>query len=195
MPVLTSRLYDALDLAFRLHGRAARKGSDIPVMAHLLGVCALVLQDGGSEDEAIAALLHDSLEDAPERITREQIGQRFGPRVLAIVEVSTDTPRDYTGGRKPPWQRRKEAYLARARTANPALLRVTIADKVDNVRSLLADYKRSGDEIWERFHAGKPEQLWYFRSCLDAYSAAGYKGPLLDELSVLIDELTHLASA
>jgi (p)ppGpp synthase/HD superfamily hydrolase len=195
MPELTPRLYDALDLAFRLHGHAARKGRNIPVMGHLLGVCALVQQDGGSEDEAIAALLHDALEDAPEQVTRGQIEHRFGAHVLRLIEVCTDTPRDYTGGPKPAWADRKNAYLAHARLTDPALLRVSIADKVDNVRSLIADYKRDGDKIWPRFHAGKTEQLWYYRNCIAAYSSAGFKGPLLDELRSLVDELGRLASA
>jgi (p)ppGpp synthase/HD superfamily hydrolase len=195
MPKLTPRVYDALDLAFQLHGHAARKGRNIPVMGHLLGVCALVYEDGGSEDEGVAALLHDALEDAPEQINREQIERRFGRRVLEIVEVCTDTPRNYAGGPKPSWADRKNAYLAHARVADPSLLRVTVADKVDNVRSLIADYKRDGDKIWQRFHAGKTEQLWYYRSCLAAYSSAGFKGPLLDELSALIDQLGHLAAA
>ncbi|HTO99930.1 MAG TPA: HD domain-containing protein [Anaerolineales bacterium] len=195
MPDLSPRMYQALDLAFRLHGHAARKGLRIPVMGHLLGVCALVKEDGGSEDEAIAALLHDALEDAPEQITREQIEKRFGPDVLRIIEASTDTPRDFKGGPKPPWSDRKNAYLARARSTDPSLLRVTVADKIDNLRSLLADYKRSGDKIWGQFHAGKTEQAWYYRSCLEAYTAAGFKGPLLEELRALVGELTRLTAA
>jgi GTP pyrophosphokinase len=191
---LTSRFQDALDLAFRLHGHAARKGSKTPVMAHLLGVCALVQQDGGSEDEAIAALLHDALEDEPGHITRDDVRQRFGARVLAIIDASTDTPRDYRGGPKPPWRQRKEAYLAHARSADPALLRVTIADKVDNLRAMIRDYRRVGNALWWRFHAGRDEQLWYFRSCLEAYTAAGCKGELMDELRCLVDELTHITT-
>ncbi len=191
---LTSRFQDALNLSFRLHGHAARKASRVPTLAHLLGVCALVQQDGGNEDEAIAALLHDALEDEPQHLTREDIRQQFGERVLAIVEAATDTPRDYRGGPKPPWRQRKEAYLAHARSADPALLRVTIADKVDNLRAMIRDYRRVGNTLWWRFHAGRDEQLWYFRSCVEAYTEAGCKGPLMDELRSLLDELTKLTS-
>ncbi len=191
---LTNRFQDALDLAFRLHGHTARKASRVPTMAHLLGVCALVQQDGGCEDEAIAALLHDALEDEPGRISREAIHQQFGEHVLAIVDASTDTPRNYRGGPKPPWRQRKQAYLDHARSADPALLRVTIADKVDNLRSMLMDYRRVGDALWWRFHAGRDEQLWYYRSCLEAYTEAGCKGALLDEMRRLLDELTGLTS-
>jgi (p)ppGpp synthase/HD superfamily hydrolase len=189
---LTSRFQDALDLAFRLHGHATRKASKVPVMAHLLGVCALVQQDGGSEDEAIAALLHDVLEDEPGHITRDDLRQRFGERVMAIIDAATDTPRDYRGGPKPPWRQRKEAYLAHARTADPALLRVTIADKVDNLRAMIRDYRRVGNALWWRFHAGRDEQLWYFRACMEAYRAAGCKGELMDELRCLLEQLTSL---
>src|SRR5512138_2784095 len=114
---LTSRFRDALNLAFELHGHGARKASPIPTLAHLLGVCALVQQNGGDEDEAIAALLHDALEDEPEHISREEIQRGFGERVLSIIDVCTDTPRTYKGGDKPPWRERKEAYIAHARSA------------------------------------------------------------------------------
>jgi (p)ppGpp synthase/HD superfamily hydrolase len=192
-PGLTSRFQDALNLAFELHGYATRKASSVPTMAHLLGVCALVQQAGGDEQEAIAALLHDALEDEPEHITRDYIQRRFGERVLAIIEVSTDTPRSYTGGPKPPWRERKEAYIHHARSADPALLRVTIADKVDNLRAILKDYRREGDLLWSRFNAGKKDQLWYYRSCLQAYTDAGCTGYLLEEMRSLLDELEALA--
>src|SRR5512146_2629867 len=152
---LTSRFQDA------------RKASHVPTMAHLLGVCALVQHDGGHEDEATAALLHDAREDEPRHISRADIQRQFGERVLAIVEASTDTPRDYRGGPKPPWRQRKQAYIAHARSADPALLRVTIADKVDNLRAMIRDYRGVGDALWSRFRAGRDEQLWYFRSCVE----------------------------
>jgi len=100
---ISDRLYAALELAFRLHGRDARKSSRAPVMAHLLSVCAMVQHESDDEDEAVAALLHDALEDKPnDGKTREEILERFGERVLRIIEISTDTPPDYMGG--PPWQ-------------------------------------------------------------------------------------------
>ncbi len=193
MPALSARLYDALELSFRLHGHSARKVGNVPYMAHLLSVCALVQGDGGSEDEAIAALLHDALEDEPEQITRANIERRFGSQVLLIIDISTDTPPDYAGGPKPPWRERKEAYIAHARTADPALLRVTIADKIDNLRSILVDYRRLGEKLWARFHAGKAEQLWYYQACLSSYEAAGCAGSLMDELRSLVGELGRLS--
>jgi (p)ppGpp synthase/HD superfamily hydrolase len=192
-PTLSPRMYEALELAFKLHGHDLRKSSQVPYIAHLLHVCALVLQDGGDEDEAIAALLHDALEDKPEKINQNKIRKRFGGRVLGIVLISTDTPASYKGGPKPPWHARKEAYLKQVRQADPSLLRVTVADKLDNARSMLADYRRIGEELWEHFNAGKEDQLWYYHSAVAAYRAVGFSGPLLDELDglvMLLDGLT-----
>ena len=185
---VTPRMYKALKLAFKLHGHDARKKSTVPYIAHLLAVCALVQLDGGIEDEAIAALLHDALEDKPKEINRKKIRHKFGKKVLKMIELSTDTPKDYAGGQKPPWRKRKEAYLKHIRETDPSLLRVTIADKIDNARAILADHLRMGDEVWERFNAGKEDQLWYFKGCVKAFDASGYSGPLLEELRSLVDQ-------
>jgi (p)ppGpp synthase/HD superfamily hydrolase len=158
-------------------------------MAHLLSVCALVQLDGGSEEEATAALLHDALEDKPEEINREQIRLQFGENVLKIIEASIDIAHDYKGGPKPPWKKRKEAYLDHILQTDPSLLRVTIADKIDNIRAILADHQRLGDEVWERFNAGKEDQLWFYRSCLEAFDSTGCKSSLLVEFHRLLDLL------
>jgi (p)ppGpp synthase/HD superfamily hydrolase len=188
-PQISPRLYEALHFTFKLHGHDARKAGNIPYMAHLLSVCALVQMDGGDEDEAIAALLHDALEDKPEETDRAEIIRRFGEQVLRIIEVSIDTPADYRGGVKPPWRERKETYLTHVLTTDPGLLRVTIADKIDNARSMLADHQRLGEELWGRFNAGKEDQLWYYKSAAAAYAAAGYQGHLLEELQRLVSLL------
>ena len=192
---LQPRLQQALELTFQLHGRDARKGSQVPVMAHLLGVCALVQQDGGNEDEAIAALLHDCLEDKPEQISRQEIRARFGAQVLQLVVVATDTPADYRGGRKPPWLKRKQRYLRAIEQADPSLLRVTIADKIDNLRAIIADYERLGEALWDRFSAGRDLQRWYFSSSYKAFQKAGYSGKLLDEMGRLLQILERLIAA
>jgi (p)ppGpp synthase/HD superfamily hydrolase len=150
-----------------------RKGSRVPYLSHLLAVCASILSDGGSEDEAIAGLLHDSLEDHPELVTREELERRFGARVRSIVELCTDTPEDYTGGVKPPWRERKQRYLRHLEDAPADALRVSIADKVDNVRAMAADYRSSGESLRTRFNAGKTEQLWYYRTELEQLAEAG----------------------
>jgi (p)ppGpp synthase/HD superfamily hydrolase len=190
--MLSSRFAEALTLAFELHGQDTRKSTSIPVLAHLLAVSSLVLYDGGDEDEAIAALLHDALEDKPHLITREDLKSRFGTRVLSIVETSTDTPVDYVGGEKPPWRERKEAYLNHARHADPGLLRVTVADKVDNLRAMLADYCQVGDELWTRFNAGQADQVWYYSEAAKAYEKAGFSSPLLEQLKRLVKQLCAL---
>jgi (p)ppGpp synthase/HD superfamily hydrolase len=190
---ITPGLHKALQYAFELHGQDARKGTDIPYMTHLLSVCGLVQQDGGSEQEAIAALLHDALEDQAERTSREEIAAKFGEDVLQIIEICTDTPRGYTGGEKQPWSIRKNNYLQHSRTVNPAeLLRVTVADKVDNARAILWDYQYHGEELWGRFNAGKEQQLWYYRECLKAYRSAGFSGHLLDEFDYLVKQLDKI---
>lgn len=189
---LTSRLYEAAQLTFDLFGRDARKSSVVPALSHLFSVCALVQLDGGDEDEAIAALLHDTLEDKPQYITREEIQKRFGARVLEIIEVSTDTPQDYHGGPKPPWRERKQSYLNHAATTHPSLLRVTIADKVDNLRAILADHQRIGGELWQRFNAGQSDQVWNYQEAVKAYDQAGFQSPLLNELKRLVAELSAL---
>jgi (p)ppGpp synthase/HD superfamily hydrolase len=189
---ISPRLYEALQLAYNLHGHDARKSSNVPMISHMLSVCALVLQDGGSEDEGIAALLHDALEDKPEEIDRFEIEKRFGKKVLEIVEVSTDTPKDYKGGPKPPWRKRKEAYLEHACKTDPALLRVTVADKIDNARAILADFYQLGNNVWKKFNASQQDQIWYYKNCVEAYREAGFKGFLLDELVALVDQLSKL---
>jgi (p)ppGpp synthase/HD superfamily hydrolase len=187
-------LFEALQLVVQLHGRDARKQSEVPVLAHLLGVCALVQHHGGTEDEAIAALLHDTLEDKPHLVSPEDIRDRFGEPVLNYVLVATDTPRHYSGGEKPRWRDRKEAYLKHVRQTHPSQLRVTVADKVDNLRALLADYARIGESLWDRFNAPKADQLWYYRAAAEAYRAAGFSGPLLDELERLVGALEAAAA-
>jgi (p)ppGpp synthase/HD superfamily hydrolase len=190
---ISPRLRDALCLADSLHGHDTRKQSPVPMLAHLLGVCALVQHDGGDEDEAIAALLHDALEDKPEQITITKIEERFGPKVASIVVIATDTPPDFGGGRKPPWRQRKEQYLDTIRRTDPSLLRVTIADKVDNLRAILADYRRLGEPFWSRFSAPKHDQLWYYRTALEAYRTAGFTGSLLNELERLVRQLEEVS--
>ncbi len=186
---LTPRLYDALSYTFQLFGRDSRKGSSVPVMAHLLSVCAIVQQDGGSEDEAIAGLLHDALEDKPHETSEDEIRRRFGEDVACMVRIATDTPREWVGGPKPDWKRRKQGYIDRVVTEAPALLRPTVADKIDNLRAILAEQQWIGDEFWARFKAGKEDQLWYYSACCQAYEKAGASPGLLRHLKVLVEEL------
>jgi GTP pyrophosphokinase len=192
---ITHRFQEALTYAVQLHARDVRKGTSTPYIAHLLSVCALVLEDGADEEDAIAALLHDALEDHPAETSREEIRQRFGPRVLALVEASTDTPPDYRGGEKPPWRTRKETYLQHLVNARPDELRIALADKLHNARATLADYRRVGDHLWSRFTVGKTDQLWYYRMLVEVFIKAGATGPMIEELERIVRELETMASS
>jgi (p)ppGpp synthase/HD superfamily hydrolase len=188
---LTPELYDALSYTFELFGHDARKGSTVPVMAHLLAVCALVQQDGGSEDEAIAGLLHDALEDKPHETSEAAIRERFGNKVARMVRIATDTPTEWAGGSKPPWRQRKLAYLEGIAKEPSELLRPTVADKIDNMRSILAEQRLLGNAFWSRFNAGKEEQLWYYSACCEAYEKAGASPELVRQLKLLVEEMDY----
>ena len=185
---LGSHFVAAVALAVELHKDQRRKGSTIPYVAHLLGVCSLVLEHGGNEDEAVAALLHDAVEDQGGRPTLELIRDRFGDEVAAIVEACSDTVEDP----KPPALQRKRTYVAhldRDRKAESTLL-VSAADKLHNLRSMLADYHAIGDRLWARFNLDAPGQLWYYRALADVYRRR-LGGPLAEELRRLIPELAE----
>jgi (p)ppGpp synthase/HD superfamily hydrolase len=190
---LTDRFSDALQLAFDLHRDQRRKGSGIPYVAHLLAVAALVIEDGGDEDEAIAALLHDAVEDQGHRISLAVIREEFSPRVAEIVERCTDTAPDHSGGEKEPWLDRKRAYLEHLRGSRPELLRVSLADKVHNARSILADLSALGDPVFERFTGRKHNTLWYYRALVVAFREAGAAGWLADEFERTVREIERLA--
>lgn len=194
MTNLTDRFSDALTHAAFIHRTQTRKDKPTPYIAHLLGVAALVIEDGGDEDEAIAALLHDALEDQPDEVSAEEIGQRYGARVRAIVEGCSDTPADFAGGAKPPWHERKEAYLRHLQDCEPGNLRVSLADKLHNAREILADYRNDGDGLWSRFSAGKVEQLWYYRSLVEAFRRREVGGGLFDEFERVVAELERMVN-
>ncbi|MFL5626202.1 MAG: HD domain-containing protein [Ktedonobacteraceae bacterium] len=187
--LLSSRFQEALLFATCLHAAQWRKGTTVPYIAHLLAVTSIVLENGGSEDEAIAALLHDAVEDQGGATTREEIRRRFGNDVVTIVDGCTDA--DVIP--KPPWRARKEAHISYLRQAPPSVRLVSLADKLHNARSLLADYRQLGDAIWLRFNGGKAGTLWYYRSVVDALREAG-ASPLLEELERVVAELEFLAS-
>jgi (p)ppGpp synthase/HD superfamily hydrolase len=186
---LASRFDDALQFAARRHQSQDRKGTRIPYISHLLSVAALVLEDGGDEDEAIAALLHDAVEDQGGTEIRAEIAGRFGERIATIVDGCSDT--DVTP--KPPWRVRKEAYVAHIRHAPLPIRRVSLADKVHNARAILFDYRQIADELWLRFNGGRDGTVWYYRALATAF-AATTPGPLSQELVRLVDEIEWLSS-
>src|SRR5579872_5374059 len=144
--VLTTRFEEALVFATQLHAEQTRKGTTIPYISHLLAVTAIVIENGGNEDEAIAALLHDAIEDQGGAATREEIRRRFGDAVVAIVDGCTDAETLP----KPPWQERKQVYLAHLPSASPSVLLVSAADKLHNAYAILRDYRRLGEALWSR---------------------------------------------
>ncbi|HXZ13282.1 MAG TPA: HD domain-containing protein [Candidatus Sulfotelmatobacter sp.] len=157
--VLTQRFNRALVCAARLHAGQFRKGSTRPYIAHLLGVTSIVLNHGGDEDEAIAALLHDGPEDQGGLQTLRDIRKKFGARVARIVDACTDTYEDP----KPPWLERKKNYLRHLRHADASVRLVSAADKLYNVREILLDYRSQHDAVFTRFRGGKEGTIWYYR--------------------------------
>jgi GTP pyrophosphokinase len=186
---LSPRFEEALAFAAELHRDQVRKGTDIPYMAHLMAVASLALEHGASEDEAIAAVLHDAVEDQGGPATHESIRHRFGETVAAIVVGCTDTDQSP----KPPWRTRKEAYIARLASASPSVRLVSMCDKLHNARSILADYRTAGESVWTRFTGGKQGTLWYYRALLAAFRAHG-SSRLLEELERVVRDLEALAA-
>jgi GTP pyrophosphokinase len=191
---LSDRFNDALDYAATLHRTQARKGAQIPYVSHLLGVASLVLEHGGTEDEAIAGLLHDAIEDQGGAATGETIGARFGAAVHAIVKGCTDSD----ASPKPPWKKRKEDYFAHIQHAPAAVKLISTADKLYNARAILADYRTVGEKLWSRFTGGRDGTLWYYRALVGALRVEGPTDPrrgLVDELERVVTELERLAGA
>jgi (p)ppGpp synthase/HD superfamily hydrolase len=197
-PVLGERFASAVEWAIELHGDQVRKGTEVPYVAHLLEVAALVLHDGGTESEAIAGLLHDAIEDAG--VKPKKIRKRYGRKVSRIVKACTETlDGELTGRSQAPrdastWRARKQEtihHLAALDVPAP-VLRVKCADALANARSIVADLRRSGPEVWQRFHAGAIDQLWYHRS-LAVIFAARHPGALSDELRATVTEMEQLS--
>jgi len=191
-PLRIDDLVEATRLAWQWHGHQTRKGKPTSYMSHLLQVQGLVLDCGGDGDQAVAALLHDALEDAEtpdERAERERIiDRRFGRGVLQIVLDCTDTRPDEAGARKGPWQARKERYLAQLRDARAMSRLVAACDKRHNLAELVWDLRHEGPETFERFNAGPAAQLWYFESLIGV-CRPDLPERLTVELSTLLEEL------
>jgi len=184
-PALSRRLAEALAFAVEKHGPQRRKGTQIPYICHPLAVASLVLEDGGDEEEAMAALLHDVVEDCGGRPVLDQIRGRFGLRVAEIVDgcsYSYEIP-------KPAWRPRKEAYLAHLDSAPEPVLRVSSADKLHNARSLVLDYAACGARLWERFSASGEETLWYYRELVVRFERRRPRSRLTHALAETVDQL------
>lgn len=188
--MLSSRFTDAFAFAAELHATQVRKGTSVPYLAHLMAVSSLALEHGATEDEAIAALLHDAIEDQGGAVARNAIRSRFGDAVTAIVDGCTDA--DTTP--KPPWQARKQAYIDHLATAPASVRLVSACDKLHNCRSILTDYRTHGDALWDRFKGGKAGTLWYYRSLVQQFQRFG-STPLINELAQVVSELEAAVNA
>jgi GTP pyrophosphokinase len=168
-----NRLAEAFALANEFHARQKRKGTAIPYVTHLMSVSALVMEYGGDQDQAIAALLHDAIEDADsaDEAARRRflILERFGSRVAAIVEGCTDGVPDLVG-KKADWKTRKEAYLLHLLEASPDTLLVSCADKLHNARAILSDLRQIGPAVFQRFNAGREGTLWYYQKLAEVFT-------------------------
>jgi (p)ppGpp synthase/HD superfamily hydrolase len=178
---------EALLYAARLHRDQTRKGTDTPYITHLLAVAAIVGENGGTEDEVVAALLHDAPEDQGGEERLEDIRTRFGDAVAKVVASCTDTYEKP----KPAWRPRKEAYVERMASAPVSVRLVSAADKLHKARSILADLRSLGDDLWDRFTGGKEGTLWYYRTLVEAYAATG-TNPVVEELDRVVREIESL---
>ena len=185
--MLTPRFDDAFLFAHDLHKGQSRKGTSIPYISHLMSVAALVIEHGGDEDQAIAALLHDGPEDQGGVDTLDEIRRLFGHRVANIVADCTDAWTEP----KPEWRARKEAYLAKLPTKPIDSLLVSLADKTHNAEAILYDYRVIGDALWPRFNGGAEGTRWYYRSLADFF-VRDLPGRLSDRLARATVEFSEL---
>jgi (p)ppGpp synthase/HD superfamily hydrolase len=179
--MLSDRFLEAVRYAAEVHRGQTRKGTAIPYLSHLMGVASIVLGDGGSEDEAIAGLLHDAAEDQGGRERLDDIRTRFGDTVARIVEACTDswaTPKE-------PWIDRKKKYVEHAKHLDAASLRVSAADKVHNAYAILRDLRAQGERVWERFSARPDDIIWYYKSLVHSFRESG-GGSLVEELDRIV---------
>ncbi|MGA8621744.1 MAG: HD domain-containing protein [Candidatus Sulfotelmatobacter sp.] len=181
---LGPRFRRAFRFAAEKHAGQTRKASTTPYIAHLMGVASLVLEFGGDEDMAIAALLHDVVEDCGGAPRLKEVRRRFGARVAKIVDGCTDSDTDP----KPPWRERKETYIRHLKTADAETRLVSAADKLNNARSIVSDHRDLGDAIWTRFKGGRDGTVWYYRSLLDEF-LRHKPNRLIGELELVVREL------
>jgi GTP pyrophosphokinase len=186
-----SRFGEALAYAEAAHAGQMRKRTSVPYIAHLLGVASLALEHGADEDEAIAALLHDTVEDCGGLERLRDVRERFGPNVAEIVMGCTDA----TEIPKPPWKQRKEAYVHDLAAAPPSVLLVSACDKLHNARSLVLALRHEGEAAWRMFKGGKQGTLWYYRAVLDVLLRRGMHPILVDDLKTAVEEAHRLAAS
>ena len=186
---ISPRFRTAFEFASVKHGGQTRKGKLVPYIAHLMSVSAIVLESGGDEDCAIAALLHDVVEDCGGMPALVEIRERFGAKVARIVEGCTDSFTDP----KPPWRQRKKDYLARLETEDEETRLVSASDKLDNARAILLDYRDVGEILWQRFQGGREGTLWYYRALADEFNRQG-TSRVAAELARIVGEIERVTA-
>ncbi len=182
------KLAAGVEFALAVHAKQVRKGTDAPYASHLFGVASLVLEHGGDEEQAIAAMLHDAIEDQGAHL-EPVIRERFGSRVADIVLGCTDA--DTVP--KAPWRHRKEEYIRHLEQATPDVLLVSLADKVHNTRAICTDLRMSGHIVFDRFKGGKDGTLWYYETLAGVFARLS-PGALADELRRCADTMRMLAA-
>ena len=187
--MLTDRFDDALAYTARIHREQRRKGTTVPYVSHLLAVASLTLEHGGTEDQAIAALLHDAAEDQGGQERLDDISARYGAGVAKIVADCTDSWVEP----KPKWRERKEAYLNSLAGKSRTSLLVSAADKTHNASAIVADLRVHGPTLWDRFTGGKAGSLWYYRALADKLAAV-MPCALVDELDRKVSEMEVLGA-
>lgn len=197
--MLSEKFDEALALASELHREQSRKGTPIPYMSHLMAVAGIVLeanayhQMDNIEDVAIGALLHDAIEDQGHKIDLDQIKEKFGDTVYRIVLECSDAIVTEKGQEKPPWKDRKRAYLNNISGKSQETLLVSCADKMHNARCIMFDHDRIGDDIWDRFNAGKDGTIWYYRSLAEELEKAWPENPLLPDFQAIVQRMEQAA--
>ena len=181
------RLADAIAHALDIHASQQRKGAGTPYIGHLLAVASLVIEAGGDEEQAMAGVLHDAIEDVGAEQEAE-IARRFGPRVARIVRACTDAD----SFPKPPWRERKEAYLRHLRETESDVLIVSCADKLHNARAIVTDLRTHGTGMFARFNTGRDGTLWYYAALAEVF-AEMMPGPISRDLSLAVSEMHALA--
>jgi (p)ppGpp synthase/HD superfamily hydrolase len=182
-----SRLAEVITYGLEIHAAQRRKGAETPYIGHLLGVASLVLEYGGDEEQAMAAILHDAIEDCGAN-QEGIIADRFGQRVAAIVRGCTDADTIP----KPPWQARKDAYIAHLEKASEDILMVSCADKLHNARAIFTDLQTHGPDVFNRFSAGQAKTIWYYRTLADVFHRR-LSGALARDLDSTVRQIEAIA--
>ena len=193
--IFTDRVNHALIVASRAHGGEVRKGTDIPYVSHPVGVAMIASEYTDDEDTIVAALLHDILEDVSDQVySLEDMQRDFGEKVVGIVKDVSEDKR--VGEPEKPWRERKEAYLEHLRTLSDIEpLLVSVADKIHNLMSILADHDTVGDIIWNRFNASKEDEFWYYRELTEIASQKILPEALKTRCNMLFTRLEEIVHA